>query len=74
MVVDDDAQGVEEVVRADDLLSSTPRHAHLADMLGIPGRHGPTFLWFSPPMVILAKRHGAVTLDDRLAVGDTRVG
>ena len=33
VVVDDAAQRVEEVVG--DLLSSTPRHAHLADMLGI---------------------------------------
>lgn len=72
VVVDDDAQRVEEVVRADDLLSSTPRHAHLADMLGISR---PT--WAHVPLVLaadgdrLAKRHGAVTLDDRLAVGDT---
>lgn len=72
VVVDDHAQGIEEVVRADDLLSSTPRHAHLADVLGIPR---PT--WAHVPLVLaqdgdrLAKRHGAVTLNDRLALGDT---
>lgn len=72
VVVDDAAQGVEQVVRADDLLSSTPRHAHLADILGLdrPG-------WAHVPLVLapdgerLAKRHGSVTLPDRLALGDT---
>lgn len=72
VVVDDAAQGIEEVVRADDLLSSTPRHAHLCDLLGLPR---PT--WAHVPLVLapdgdrLAKRHGSVTLPDRLAVGDT---
>ncbi|MEO0492504.1 MAG: tRNA glutamyl-Q(34) synthetase GluQRS [Actinomycetota bacterium] len=72
VVVDDDAQGIEEVVRADDLLSSTPRQAHLADLLGIARP-----VWAHVPLVLaadgdrLAKRHGAVTLDDRLAMGDT---
>lgn len=72
VVVDDHAQGVEEVVRADDLLSSTPRHAHLADVLAIPRP-----VWAHVPLVLaqdgdrLAKRHGAVTLDDRLDLGDT---
>src|SRR5690606_8908295 len=36
VVVDDAAQGVEEVVRADDLLASTPRQAHLARVLDLP--------------------------------------
>ncbi len=72
VVVDDAAQAVEEVVRADDLLSSTPRHAHLCDLLGLPR---PT--WAHVPLVLapdgdrLAKRHGSVTLPDRVAVGDT---
>ena len=72
VVVDDAAQGVEEVVRADDLLSSTPRHAHLCDLLGL---RRPT--WAHVPLVLapdgerLAKRHGSVTLPDRLSLGDS---
>lgn len=72
VVVDDADQRVEEVVRADDLLSSTPRHAHLQQLLGL---NEPT--WLHVPLVLgpdgtrLAKRDGAVTLDDRLALGDT---
>ncbi len=71
VVVDDAAQGVEEVVRADDLLSSTPRHAHLQDLLGLPRPQ-----WAHVPLVLatdgdrLAKRHGSVTLAERLALGD----
>ncbi|MBK0332649.1 tRNA glutamyl-Q(34) synthetase GluQRS [Brachybacterium sp. MASK1Z-5] len=34
VVVDDAAQGVDQVVRADDLLSSAPRQAYLAHLLG----------------------------------------
>lgn len=70
VVVDDADQGVEEVVRGDDLLSSTPRQAHLADLLGLPR---PT--WAHVPLVLgadgdrLAKRHGAVTLGDLAATG-----
>ncbi|MCH1435761.1 MAG: tRNA glutamyl-Q(34) synthetase GluQRS [Acidimicrobiales bacterium] len=72
VVVDDAAQGVEEVVRADDLLSSTPRHAHLQQLLGLPEPS-----WLHIPLVLgpggdrLAKRDGAVTLEDRLALGDS---
>ncbi|HYD09331.1 MAG TPA: tRNA glutamyl-Q(34) synthetase GluQRS, partial [Acidimicrobiales bacterium] len=63
VVVDDADQGVEEVVRADDLLTSTPRQAHLADLLGL---RRPT--WAHVPLAVgpdgerLAKRHGAVSL------------
>jgi glutamyl-tRNA synthetase len=65
VVVDDADQGVEEVVRGDDLLSSTPRQAHLADLLALPRP-----AWAHVPLVLgpdgerLAKRHGAVTLAD----------
>ena len=65
VVVDDAAQGVEEVVRADDLLSSTPRQVHLGALLGLPV---PAYLHV--PLVVgadgerLAKRHGARTLAD----------
>jgi len=71
VVVDDSEQGVGEVVRGDDLLASTPRqlllyellrrappgHAHVPLVLGADGRR-------------LAKRHGAVTLNERLALGE----
>ncbi len=72
VVVDDAAQRIEEVVRADDLLSSTPRHAHLQDLLGLPRPS-----WAHVPLVLaddgsrLAKRHGSVTLADRLTLGDS---
>ncbi len=71
-VVDDAGQGVQEVVRGDDLLSSTPRQAQLADLLGLPR---PT--WAHVPLVLgadgerLAKRHGDVTLADLAGHGIT---
>jgi glutamyl-tRNA synthetase len=70
VVVDDDDEGVEEVVRGDDLLGATPSQAHLLDLLG---RRRPT--WAHVPLVLgpdgdrLAKRHGAVTLADLAAAG-----
>jgi glutamyl-tRNA synthetase len=70
VVVDDDAQGVGEVVRGDDLLSSTPRQLWLIELLGL---RAPTYAHV--PLVLgadgarLAKRHGAVTLTDLAARG-----
>lgn len=70
VVVDDDDQGVEEVVRGDDLLPSTPSQAHLLDLLGRPRP-----AWAHVPLVLgadgerLAKRHGAVTMHDLAAAG-----
>ncbi|MFP5254507.1 MAG: tRNA glutamyl-Q(34) synthetase GluQRS [Acidimicrobiia bacterium] len=70
VVVDDHDQGVEEVVRGDDLLEATPSQAHLCDRLGLPR---PT--WAHVPLVLgpdgrrLAKRHGAVTLADLAVEG-----
>ena len=73
VVVDDAWQGIGEVVRGDDLLDSTPRQLFLAGLLGLPE---PTFahvpLVLGPDGARLAKRHGAVTLDDvapRAALG-----
>ncbi|MBU3689134.1 MAG: tRNA glutamyl-Q(34) synthetase GluQRS [Acidimicrobiales bacterium mtb01] len=72
VVVDDAWQGVTQVVRGDDLLSSTPRQIHLQRLLGHP-----TPEYAHVPLVLgadgerLAKRHGAVTLDDLAAVGES---
>ena len=63
VVVDDAAQGVDQVVRGDDLLPSSPRQAYLASLLG---HCAPTYAHV--PLVLnaegkrLAKRDGAVTL------------
>ncbi|MGN7212912.1 tRNA glutamyl-Q(34) synthetase GluQRS [Brachybacterium paraconglomeratum] len=72
VVVDDAAVGVDQVVRGDDLLSSAPRQAHLAHLLGHPA---PTYahvpLALSTAGARLAKRDGAVTLRDRLERGES---
>lgn len=72
VVVDDAAQGVDQVVRGDDLLPSSPRQAYLARLLGHPE---PTYahvaLVLNEDGARLAKRDGAVTLAEigvRLAV------
>ncbi|AGF71304.1 tRNA glutamyl-Q(34) synthetase GluQRS [Corynebacterium halotolerans] len=68
VVVDDGHQGVDQVVRGDDLLSSAPRQAYLAHLLGLPE---PGYVHV--PLVLndrgqrLAKRDGAVTLREMLA-------
>jgi glutamyl-tRNA synthetase len=72
VIVDDDAMGIGEVVRGDDLLLSTPRQLFLAELLGL---HAPAYAHV--PLVLnsdgqrLAKRDGAVTLGDRRARGET---
>jgi glutamyl-tRNA synthetase len=72
VVVDDAAQGVDQVVRGDDLLSSTPRQAYLASLLDLPVPQ-----YVHVPLVLnehgqrLAKRDGAVTLTDQAALGNT---
>ena len=63
VVVDDAAQGVEEVVRGADLVDSTPRQIWLGRALGFE-----TLSYAHVPLVLgedgrrLAKRHGDVTL------------
>lgn len=70
VVVDDHLQGVTEVVRGDDLLSSTPRQVHLQRLLGFA-----TPQYAHVPLVLgtdghrLTKRHGAITLAELAAVG-----
>ncbi|MEM9712502.1 MAG: tRNA glutamyl-Q(34) synthetase GluQRS [Actinomycetota bacterium] len=65
VVVDDHDQGVEEVVRGDDLAPSTPSQLLVAEVLGVPS---PTYahvpLALGPDGRRLAKRDGAVTLAD----------
>ena len=72
VVVDDAAQGITHVVRGDDLLSGTPRQRLLQDLLGLPApayAHVPLVL--APDGTRLAKRHGAVTLADLAARGES---
>ena len=72
VVVDDAAQGITEIVRGDDLLPSSPRQAHLAQLLGIePPSYAHVPLILGPIGRRLAKRDGAVTLQDRQALGET---
>lgn len=71
VVVDDAEQGVDQVVRGDDLLSSTWSQAHLADLLGLARVsyvHVPLALNLAGQR--LAKRDGAVTLSDLAGVGE----
>jgi glutamyl-tRNA synthetase len=72
VVVDDGAQGIGEVVRGADLLDSTPRQLWLAEHLGLPApAHAHVPLVLGPDGPRLAKRHGAVTLADRAALGQS---
>ncbi|MGA9873400.1 MAG: tRNA glutamyl-Q(34) synthetase GluQRS [Rhodococcus sp. (in: high G+C Gram-positive bacteria)] len=70
VVVDDGEQGIDQVVRGDDLLTSSPRQAYLASLLEIPT---PTYahvpLALNSQGTRLAKRDGAVTLEDQAAMG-----
>ena len=65
VVVDDALSGVDQVVRGEDLLSSSPRQAYLAELLGHPQP-----IYAHVPLVLnaegkrLAKRDGAVTLTE----------
>ncbi|MGV0849482.1 tRNA glutamyl-Q(34) synthetase GluQRS [Mycolicibacterium phlei] len=63
VVVDDAAQGVDQVVRGDDLLPSSPRQAYLAKVLGYPEPiYAHVALVLNEDGARLAKRDGAVTL------------
>lgn len=67
VVVDDAYQGVDQVVRGDDLLDSAARQAYLGSLLGTPAPE-----YIHVPLVLnahgqrLAKRDGAVTLKEML--------
>ena len=70
VVVDDAAQGIDQVVRGDDLLPSTPRQAYLAELLNMPlPEYAHVPLVVNADGVRLAKRDGAVTLGDLALVG-----
>ncbi|MFV0435231.1 MAG: tRNA glutamyl-Q(34) synthetase GluQRS [Leucobacter sp.] len=75
VVVDDAAMGVDQIVRGDDLASSTPRQILLQRLLGLPTP--PAVEYAHVPLVLgpsgarLAKRDGAVTLRDLAAQGTT---
>jgi len=70
VVVDDAAQGVNEVFRGDDLLSSTPRQLLIARALGLPEPR-----YFHVPLVLdasgrrLAKRADDLSLDKLRSLG-----
>lgn len=70
VVVDDAAQGVDQVVRGDDLLTSAPRQAYLATLLGLTvPQYAHVPLALNEEGKRLAKRDGAVTLSDQEAAG-----
>ena len=72
VVIDDNAAGVDQVVRGDDLAASVPVQAGLCDALGIARPQ-----WIHVPLVTdqaghrLAKRNGGTTLAERLAAGQS---
>lgn len=76
VVVDDLASGVDQVVRGDDLLDSSPRQAWLATCLGGSApRYAHVPLALNPSGQRLAKRDGAVSMADlaRLGVSPERI-
>jgi glutamyl-tRNA synthetase len=72
VVVDDAAQGVTEVIRGDDLVSSTPRQLLIYEALGLqPPQFGHVPLVVGPDGRRLAKRHGDTRLSSLRAAGVT---
>ena len=70
VVVDDAEQGVDQVVRGDDLLTSAPRQAYLATLLGLePSTYAHVPLALNTSGQRLAKRDGAVTRTELEARG-----
>ena len=71
VTVDDADQGVGEVVRGADLLDTTPRQLWLYDRLGLkaPDRFSHVPLMLGEDGERLAKRHGAITLEERIEAG-----
>jgi glutamyl-tRNA synthetase len=72
VVVDDALQGVQQVVRGDDLLTSTPRQILLGELLNLPSQHyAHVSLVLNAQGNRLAKRDGSVTLSDQREIGRT---
>jgi glutamyl-tRNA synthetase len=72
VVVDDAAQGIDQVVRGDDLLSSAPRQGYLATLLGhTPPAYAHVPMVLNAEHIRLSKRDGAVTLSDLAERGVT---
>ncbi|OJU95868.1 MAG: tRNA glutamyl-Q(34) synthetase GluQRS [Solirubrobacterales bacterium 67-14] len=73
VTVDDAEQRVGEVVRGADLLDTTPRQLWLYDRLGIdaPDRFSHVPLMLGEDGERLAKRHGAITLEERIEAGQS---
>ena len=70
VVVDDAEQGIDQVVRGDDLLTSAPRQAYLATLLGQePPMYAHVPLALNTSGDRLAKRDGAVTRTELVAHG-----
>ena len=73
VTVDDGDQGITEVVRGADLLETTGRQLWLYDKLALTAPSS----WVHAPLMLgddgarLAKRHGAVTLEEQLDLGRT---
>ncbi len=69
-VIDDGLAGVTEIVRGDDLLSSTPRQMILQRLLGLPScRYWHLPIVVGPDGLRLAKRHGGRTIAQYRAAG-----
>lgn len=72
VVVDDVAMGVDQIVRGDDLLASSPVHSYLTSELGgTEPTYGHVPLVLGPSGARLAKRDGAVTLEQLKSGGYT---
>lgn len=73
VTVDDADQGIGEVVRGADLLDTTPRQLWLYDRLDLrpPARFAHVPLMLGDDGERLAKRHGAITLEERIEQGET---
>lgn len=71
VTVDDADQGIGEVVRGADLLDTTPRQLWLYDRLGLtaPARFSHVPLMLGEDGERLAKRHGAITLEELIEAG-----
>lgn len=70
VVVDDIDQHVDQIVRGDDLLSSTPPQLRLTALLGgVPAEYAHVPLVLNAQGQRLAKREGAATLGDLAAAG-----